>query len=602
MGGNNGIVWNGKPLVFPAPFYSSAHTCRTAEPKLARGILNAHVKAVGISNGYTVTVTQTPTGRLRYFPVRDAIGVDISDVSVELLELTRSAAGTLTVHALSHAELPTGVVQNGEILDPQRLQTILRETLAAAQPRPFRSRNAIVALPETRVFLRAFEFPHNLTEDQINRTIPFEAEGALPLTLNEVSYDVQFHRSRASTHHVLFAAAPKSVVDAYLETLTKVGLHAIALDVESAALARSIVGAREEPVLVVDIGGRATVISVVEREVVHTTVTIPVAGDAFTEQTARILRLSPEDAETRKRQEGLLSSDAQFRDALTETLTPIILEIQRTLQYHEAHTGRAVRTLYLAGGSAQLPGIVEYFTQTTGAAAQVGDPWTTRAIHFPSTIPEQYRSRLTEARGALATVVGLALRGVSSDAAAGGLNLLPHPIRETYTKWRTRLIVASLAILVAITTLTLGTIVTASASARWLQAQRTSGEAERVRADVLGERFLKGTEQTRRVNAELASLKSFRDETPDVAALLTALRATTPPGITLQRIDLKVPPKNTEDILVTVAGLADRRETYLAFESRLRTFERVQKLDSPLSNLNLPEQAPFTVSLSLKRP
>lgn len=556
-----------------------------------------------VSNGvYCKGMTQTPTGRVRYFPVRNAIGVDISDVSVELLELTRSAAGTLTVHAVSHAELPSGVVQNGEILDPQRLQTVLRETLAAAQPRPFRSRNAIVALPETRVFLRAFEFPHILTEDQITRAIPFEAEGALPLTLNEVSYDIQFHRSRTAMHHVLFAAAPKRTVDAYLETLTKVGLHAIALDVESAALARSIVGAREEPALVVDVGGRATVISVVEREMVHTTVTLPVAGDVFTEQTARALRLSPEDAERRKRQEGLLSSDTQFRDALTETMAPIIQEIQRTLQYHEAHTGRAVRTLYLAGGSAQLPGIIEYLTQTTGTSVHVGDPWTTRAIHFPSTVPEPYRRRLTEARGALATVVGLALRGVSTDAAAGGLNLLPHPTRETYTKWRTRLIVASLAILVATTTLTIGTIMMASASARWLQAQRTSGEAERVRADVLGERFLKGTEQTRRVNAELTSLKIFREETPDVAALLTALRATTPPGITLQRIDVKIPPGKTEDILVTIAGLADRRETYLTFGSRLRAFERLQKLDSPLSNLNLPEQAPFTVSLSLKRP
>ncbi|MDP3685772.1 MAG: type IV pilus assembly protein PilM [bacterium] len=544
----------------------------------------------------------TPTKRLQYFPIRQAIGVDISDVSVELLELNRGTTGEITVHALSRAELSPGIVRNGEILDPNRLQSVLNATFAAAQPRPFRTRNAIVALPETRVFLRAFEFPHTLTEEQVLRAVPFEAEGALPLTLNEVTYDIHFHRSRVATHHVLFAAAPRQTVDAYLAVLNGAGLRAIALDVESAALARSIVGAREDPVLVVDIGGRATVISVVEREMVHTTVTLPIAGDVFTERAAQALQLSLDEAEMRKRQEGMTTPDSTLREALAEALVPIIQEIQRTLQYHETHTGRAVRELYLAGGSAQLPGIVEYLTQKVGLNVQVGDPWATRAIRFPDAVPEPSRSRMTEARGALATVVGLALRGVSGDAATRGMNLLPSPSREAYTGWRVRLATSAVATCVAAVAFALALTLAIAATSKMLEARRTRADAERLRVELLGARFLKAAEETRKVNAELTALRTFRRDAPDVAAVIAALRSAVPPGITLQQAEFKVPPEPTAGTTVKLVGLADRRETFLEFERRLRDFERLQTLDSPLSNLNLRENAPFVVSLTLGRP
>ncbi len=541
---------------------------------------------------------RTPTNRLRYFPVRHAIGVDISDVSVELLELSRTRSG-LFVRSSSRAELAPGIVHNGEILDAARLQTVLKETLAAAQPHAFHTLHAIVALPETRVFLRAFEFPLTLSEEQVRRAVPFEAEGALPLTVEEIYYDIQFHRSRAATHHVLFAAAPRRIVDTYLTTLQAAGLQPVALDVESAALARSIVGAREDPVLVVDIGGRATVISVVEREMVHTTVTLPVAGDALTEHIIQMVRSGREEAEQRKRTEGLHTADAQLRESLTEGLIPIIQEIRRTTQYHEAHTGRAVSELYLAGGSAQLPGIVEHFAQHTGIRTQIGDPWTTRTIRIPDTVREQ--GRMMEARGALATVVGLALRGVSSDSASAGMNLLPPTVRERYTGWKHQLVTATLALLTAAATLLLAMTMTTMATVRTLDVQRTRSDAERLRTVFRGAEFLKAVEETRRVNAEVSSLRTVLHDVPDTSALIASLRTRVPAGIAIQRLEVTIPPEATGSITMHVTGLADRRETFLAFEHTLRDVPRLQKLDSPPSNLNRKEHAPFSVTLTLAR-
>lgn len=538
----------------------------------------------------------------RYFPVRHAIGVDISDVSVEMLELTRGVGGKLSVSALSHADLPPNTVRDGEILDPAGLGLLLRKTFNA-RSRLFRARAAIVSLPESKVYLHAFEFPKQLGEEELRRAIPFEAEGVLPLTLDEVYYDVLFHRSRLDTQHVLFAAAPRRIVDGYLTALHDGGLVPIAFDVESAALARSIVGERSDPVLVADIGGRATVISVVEREAVHSAVTISVAGDAFTESIAATLRIPPEEAEARKRREGLTGGAGEaLTKALADVLVPLIQELRRTAQYHEMHTGRTARELLLAGGSAQLPGIVEHLASETGLTVRIGDPWATRDVQVPEHVPAIDRARLAETRGAFATVVGLALRGVTGEPAAAGINLLPASAKRPYLAWRGALASSALAVVTAAVTLVLASVVSVTALSRWFDARQAAVAAAGVREQLAGDRLMHAAEEARRANAELTVLKNFQRGAPDLPGFFRDLRGAIVEGITLQTVEAKVPPEPEKPLTVKVAGIAVRREAFLAFETRLKTLKSLQSLESPLSNLNVREHAPFVLFLEMKRP
>lgn len=539
---------------------------------------------------------------IRYLPVRRAIGVDISDVSVEMFELTTGPRGSLAASAWSHADVSPGAIRDGEILDAPELVRALRAAFGSARPRPFRTRYAIASLPESRVYLRAFEFPKTLAEDQARRAVVYEAEGVLPLTLDEVYTHALFHRSRAEAHHVLFAAAPRRIIDAYVKALRDAGLVPIAFDVESAALAQSIVGTRPEPVLVADIGGRATVISVVERGEVHSAVTAPVAGDAFTDRVARTLGTAPEEAEARKRAQGIAAAaSADVRQALTDALAPLVVEMRRTAQYHELHTGRVIRELLLAGGSARMPGIAEHFAAETHLAVSVGDPWATRPIDFSAQFSDADREHLQNARGAFATVVGLALRGVQGDPAAAGINLLPPALKAPYLAWRRALTTALLGVLVAGATLSLATLVGLTALRRWADVRATAAAADSVRATLGSPRFTDATGTVARVNAEFATLREFQRRIPDVAGLLTRLRERLPPGIAVQEMELRIPSGTDAPITVKLAGRADRRETFLALAMQLRGLPGITQLDSPLANLSLREQATFTVTLTIAR-
>lgn len=539
---------------------------------------------------------------IRYLPVRHAIGVDISDVSVEMFELTAGPRSSPAARGWSHADLNPGTIRDGEILDAPELVRALRAAFGSARPRPFRTRYAIVSLPESRVYLRVFEFPKTLVEDQARRAVVYEAEGVLPLTLDEVYYHALFHRSRAATHHVLFAAAPRRIIDAYVKALRDAGLVAIAFDVESAALAQSIVGMQPEPVLVADIGGRATVISVVERGEVHSAVTATIAGDAFTDRVARTLGIAPEEAEARKREQGVAAAaSADVRQALADALAPLVVEMRRTAQYHELHTGRVIRELLLAGGSARMPGIAEHLAAETQLVVSVGDPWATRPIGFSAQFSDADREHLRGARGAFATVVGLALRGVQGDPAAAGINLLPPALKAPYLAWRRALATALLGVLVAGTTLSLATLVGLTALRRWADVRATAAAADSVRATLGSPRFTDATGTVARVSAELATLRAFQRQAPDVSSLLARIRERLPPGITVQNVELRVPAEADAPLTAKLAGRADRREAFLALVVQLQSLPGVTQLDSPLANLSLREQATFAVTLTIAK-
>lgn len=536
---------------------------------------------------------------MRYAPIRHAIGVDISDVSVEVLELSGGPKGRPRVRAWSHVELRQGTIQDGEILDSAELARALAAAFRTAKPQPFSTRKAVVSLPESRVYLRAFEFPKRLSHDQVRRAVSYEAESVLPLTLDEVYHDALFHQSRVDTHHILFAAAPRRIIDAYLAALHVGGLVLVAFDVESAALARSIVGFHAEPVLVADIGGRATVMSVVERAEVHSAVTLPVAGDLCTERIAQALAISPTDAESRKRRDGLRpNADPALRRSIADSFQPLVDELRRTAQYHEFHTGRTVRTLLLAGGSARLPGLVEHMAAETGLKVSIGDPWATPQVEFPDTLSSADRVTLEATRGAFATVVGLALRGIAREPAAAGINLLPEFIKMPYIQWRVALAASALAMGAALVTLTLAILLGLKISQYWVQASHIAPSAARVRTLIESPRYQAALQDTREISQELSTLRAFHDQVPDVSSIVSEIRRAIPSGITLQDLEVQGAPVKAAPVTVKLAGRADRRETFLAFESQLRALPTLRTLGSPLTNLNVREQTPFVVTLT----
>lgn len=534
---------------------------------------------------------------VQYRQVHHAFGLDISDGSLKAVEFSRRKGGYV-LQAHSRVDLAVDVVERGEIRDPEALKEAIKKLLAGAMPRPITTRTVLLSLGEANVYLHPFEFPNALTEAQVRRAVPYEAEGELPITLRDTYVDIQFHRSRKKAHHVLFAAAPRDLMDAYVALLVSTGLQPVVFEIESLALSRCLVRPQDEPVLLLDIGGWSSTITTVERGMVHGAVSVPVGGSLLTEVLAKALGISPSEAERVKRTDGLAGAQPKAREALGDALLPLIEEIHKAASYHQTHTGRPVKQLVLSGGSALLEGLIPFLADRTTLTVTLGDPLAIHSIAFSSRYSEDQRAAFSQEKIMYANSIGLAIRGGMPDIVASGLNLLPPPIKQRYLHWWKHALIAALSILTAVSLLgsvtLLGVWSVQLAAERMRVAQRMSV----LKKSFAGPQFQEAVKEGAETNAEITILKQFDDRRTNVSQIFAELRSVTPETVKLASLTVVNPAEREKPMTIELTGVAARREDFLAFEQLLRSRNDVKGVDSPITNLNRPVNTPFWITLT----
>ncbi len=536
---------------------------------------------------------------VRYVPAGRAFGLDISNGSLKAVEISRDARGVV-IEAHSRLTIDPDVVLPGGILKPQELAPAIRKLLAMAVPQPITLRYVIVSLGEANVYIHPFELPSTLSETQVRRAVPFEAEGELPIALQDMYADLQFHRSRTDAHHVLFAAAPRRIVDVYVRVLQEAGLTPLAIEMESLALARCLIPLEDEPVLLLDAGERSSTITAIERGMIHGAVSVPFGGATLTDVLAAELNISREEAEKLKRAEGLLGKSSRLRRALEGALAALVDDVQRAATYHQTHTGRPVQQLLLAGGTALLPGIREFFTSRVPFAVTVGDVFASGGVTFSPRYSDERRGALTREMIFYATSVGLAMRGVAPDSVTEDINFLPLAITRRYRDWWKHLVLAVLSsVSVAVLLLLLG------AFGLWALTLREERVllAARVRdfeMSLPASSFMANLRMAAEVNAEITVLKQFADRRMDVGSILAELRVLLPTTTSLTSVVVTEPVDARQGTIVQLEGIAARREDILAFMRGVKERPDVSAVDAPITNLDRALEAPFRITLILK--
>mgnify|MGYP001572761515 CR=1 FL=1 len=368
-----------------------------------------------------------------HWPRRSVIGLDISDRSIEAVQLKRAFRG-IAVVAASRLELPAGVVENGLLRQPGPLADQLRTLLHQAKPQPSRERFCLVSLPESQVFSHVFSLPAALNERQVRQAILYEAEQFVPIPLRESYYDFIVVGRRGDQQEVAYVATRRAVVHQYLEACRAAGLMPVAFEPESGSISRALVrrGFGERGVvLLIDFGARTTNAHLIVRGSPAGSLTIPRAGEHLTAAVAVALKLTLGEAEQRKRHEGVRfdppaagSTPPPSAAAMLTVLHPIAVELRRYVEYARQHRGWPVQRVVLCGGSALLPGLEEYLSAQLSLPVAVGNPlarlagassWFTREAIF------------------YADVIGLGLRGLARDPSRSGINLLSRARDELRT-------------------------------------------------------------------------------------------------------------------------------------------------------------------------
>lgn len=309
---------------------------------------------------------------------KKSFGLDISDFSVEAMEL-KKALGKFKIKSYSRIKLGPQIVENGAILNMSKLAKNIGEMLAAAQPNAIKTKNVSLSLPESKVFTSIVNLPSGLKDEEIAEAVDNQIPEIFPVNVEDTISSWQVLDATDKEQEVLVAVVEKNLLKQYFTLAEKLDLKIISLEMESISAARSILPQvkNNEGTLLLDMGARTTSISIFDARGLYSTYNIDVAGQSFTDEIAKKLKISATEAEKRKIKSGLKApAQGEILLVVQSLLQKIIPEIKKSINYFEEKTGKNINTCYVSGGSALLPGMVEYLAQNLQTKVELGKPFT----------------------------------------------------------------------------------------------------------------------------------------------------------------------------------------------------------------------------------
>ena len=336
------------------------------------------------------------------------VGLDISTSGVRLVELVDAGKGELRLERYASEPLPRGTVVDGNI---ENIEAVSDAVLRVWKKSGTRAKHVALGMPPAAVITKKIILPAGLSEDQLEVQVESEASQYIPFALDEVSLDFDVigpAPNAPDDMEVMLAAARREKVEDRVAIAEAAGLTATVMDIESyaarAALHRSTGDAPEQIVALFQIGAQATHISVLQNGETIYEREQPFGGNQLTQDIVRAFGLSFEEAEARKKSGDL--PDNYRNDLLMPFLENAALEVTRAIQFFFTSTPYTrIDQIYLAGGCALLPGLLDIIAGRTRIASSVVSPFT--GMQMGAGVREQQLRN--EAPGYL-VACGLALR------------------------------------------------------------------------------------------------------------------------------------------------------------------------------------------------
>lgn len=280
------------------------------------------------------------------------------------------------------------------------------KSLVAESKVPYKE--VAVALPESAVFSRVLTVP-KVADEEVTDAVYWQLKQFLPYPVEDVQSDfTALTVDPNGQRKVLAVAAPKKLVELYVEILERAGLTPVAIESETLAILRSIKYANDvKDAVILDFGSNTTDMAIMKDGELFFSQSIATGADLLTKALVNEFQLSYAQAEEYKRIYGMRSDavEGKIRNALKPVLDMIITEAMRGVEFYKTEVGAVPPTLaILSGEAALLPALPEYLETILGYDVQLADPW--RPIVVPNNIAEIVR----KSSPAFTVAIGLCLK------------------------------------------------------------------------------------------------------------------------------------------------------------------------------------------------
>lgn len=299
----------------------------------------------------------------------------------------------------------------------------IKETIKRAK---IGTRDVVTSIQAFSTFTTVITLPY-LSEEDIAKAIPFEAKKYVPLPLSEVKIDWTIIgaaaprvmpppkpgeekiaiKAQPPVVEIFLVAVPKDEAIRYQSIIKESGLNLRALELENSALVRAVVGNDQNPVAIINIGGRSTGIIIVDKGVERINHNYEVGGFEITKAISRALNVNFKRAEELKKSMGLKEMDNNvIKQSMSSLVDLIVFETRKTMHTYEDAKKTKISKVFLVGGLANMPGFYDYFKEKLGLNVFMGNPLS-RVL-----LPQGTEALKNEINSTFAVALGLAMRDI----------------------------------------------------------------------------------------------------------------------------------------------------------------------------------------------
>jgi len=352
-------------------------------------------------------------------PFIGAFGLDIGDLSIKLVQLKRKhpigKPISYEIKEMRSVALPPGYIVDGEIQQPEMVRKKILQLLGKDGTKkypPLKTPWVVADLPEPQTFLKAITIeagPEELTEGDI----VYQARKHLPFDLSEAYIDWQVTNpgKEEKISKIIIGAVPKVVADSYTYLLESADLQPIALEIEAASIARSLVTASKdytgEARAILDLGATRSSLVIYDHDTLQFSTNINFSGELMTVALTQELKIEYHEAEKIKINNGLTYSkgNSNYLKVVTGLTDKLVDEIKAAINFYQEHfqDPNPITHITMTGGAANLANLDTTIARKLKISAHPGNTWKNLSL---KSVDNEFK----KIGMAYSSAVGLALR------------------------------------------------------------------------------------------------------------------------------------------------------------------------------------------------
>lgn len=305
------------------------------------------------------------------------LAIDIGASGIKIVELEAGDDDRPALKNIGVAPLAVDVFSNNMIQKTDEVATQIQSLLEAND---IGSKRVVVAMPGPSVFTKKVQM-QRMDYVDLQQNIRFEASNFIPHNINAVKLDFcVLGTNEAGQYDVLVVAVKNEIVDSFVDSINLSGLEVAVVDVDYFALQNMFElgypAELDKMTAVVNIGSRFTSINICRGGRTLFTGDTAIGGKQYTDAIAEGLGVGFAEAEQIKLGKG--GSDAQ-RDSAKELMDKqteyVASELNRQLSFFWNASGAedGIETVYLTGGGALVPGLIEELGEKTALDCELLD-------------------------------------------------------------------------------------------------------------------------------------------------------------------------------------------------------------------------------------